>query len=306
MRDTDTLDTLCEPIRGGAGTEPISAIDMSTTLPVFEDNDTIQVLESMAGSNGEVLEWTGRIDRSLRVAGSAITNTGVRDLNEDAYLVWPEHQLALVADGMGGQAAGEVASGLAVEVVRDVLFGVKSAENVGAARAHLEEAFQEANSRIFEAGQAAEGLEGMGTTALAVWLIGSQGVLVHAGDSRCYRLRHGHLQQLSDDQSLVAELVRAGMLTPEQAAEDGRRHIVLQSLGSKGISPQSVIFDVQPGDRLLLCTDGLSDMVGDLVIQAYLAAAGPPTSGAKRLVNAALMGGGHDNITVIVIHILGA
>jgi len=223
------------------------------------------------------------------------TNVGrIREHNEDAYLV--EAPLFAVADGMGGHLAGEVASALAIETLRDAF---DSGSIHGGA--DLVRVFHDANDRIILDGRRHAGRHGMGTTCVAAWVDGSEAVIAHLGDSRAYLLRAGRLQRVTDDHSLVATLVREGMLSEEDAERDPRRHIITRALGTEGSpTPDLIDLHLKGGERLLLCTDGLSGCVPATEI-ATLLAGGDPAQAADRLVARTLELGAPDNVTVIVI-----
>ncbi len=300
--DFETLDeSMLTLFAGGAMSIEAPPQNQTTGPEVALDlEDTIQMLESHAGSNHEVLEWRRQLG-AIWIEGAAGTHPGVRPNNEDAFLVWPDANLLVVADGMGGRLAGEVASGLAIEHIRDELMSRGAALDTTAAATYLEAALRAADAAIEQRAQDSSQLHGMGTTAVAAWLVDGHCVASHAGDSRLYRLRDGELKQMTNDHNIVAELVRRGVLTPERAAKDPRRNQVLSSLGNDQCQLETVTFQLLPGDRVLICTDGLSDLVSDAVIEAYLSADSPPRLAVDRLISAALSRGGHDNITIVVV-----
>jgi len=229
----------------------------------------------------------------------AATDVGrVRDHNEDAFLVDDRLGLFAVADGMGGHQAGEVASATALEALR-------AAVTSGAG---IRDAVTSANDAVYEKSTTDERLRGMGTTLTAGTLAAGDTLLLgHVGDSRGYLLRDHHLERLTTDHSLVEELIQAGELTEEQAESDPRRSMITRALG---IEPE-VEVDLYPiqvvsGDRLLLCSDGLTGMVGEDRIEAALTDEADPNVAARRLVDAANAGGGIDNITVLVVDVVDA
>jgi len=228
----------------------------------------------------------------LRVVEVACaSDTGrVRSHNEDRSLADPP--LLAVADGMGGAAAGEVAAQVAVEALADL---------GGAGREELRERIRHANRSIWDMADADPDRAGMGTTLTAA-LLGEGGVtLMHVGDSRAYLLRAGELRQLTDDHSVVAELVRQGALAPEDAERHPNRNIITRALGTDSeIQIDETDLDLQPGDVVLLCTDGLSAMVRDEDIERLLREAPSLQDGAARLVEAAIEAGGLDNVTVVL------
>jgi serine/threonine protein phosphatase PrpC len=244
----------------------------------------------------------------LHFDAAMLTNVGtVRTLNEDVivYATAPESAgtadrgaLALVADGMGGHAAGEVASALAAEIVRRAFYEVE-----GPVPVVLESAFSAANRAILDWAAAHPECAGMGTTCTALALRDNAAWLAHIGDSRAYLLRDGSLRQLSEDQTLVAGLVREGKLTKEEADHSPVSNVIVQALGmGPDIAP--VIWKeplaLVTDDVLILCSDGLSGMVADAVI-ADLAARTPASEACQALVEAALAAGGQDNVSVGIL-----
>ena len=219
----------------------------------------------------------------------------VRLGNEDRYLARPP--VFAVADGMGGHEAGEVASAMAVEAIEHAI----SAQAIGDADA-LVAALVEANAEIRTRGSREPELDGMGTTCTAALIDRDVVWLAHVGDSRAYLLRAGQLTQLTDDHSLVANLVRDGMMALEDARVDGRRNIITRALGAEDRLRVDVSsFEIEPGDRLLLCSDGLTGLVEDARLAEVLGSGAGPDEVADRLIELANEAGGDDNITVIVI-----
>ncbi|MBE8955455.1 MAG: Stp1/IreP family PP2C-type Ser/Thr phosphatase [Quinella sp. 2Q5] len=217
----------------------------------------------------------------------------VRSNNEDSLTVI-EPETFVVADGMGGASAGEVASQMLVQIVRIVL------ENVSAPRDEklLARAIMVANAKIFETAKQNEDLRGMGTTATILSLEGTTAHFAHVGDSRLYLLRGKHLEQVTQDHSYVENLVRRGELTPEQARVHPMKNVLLQAVGAvEEVFVDAASFPVHSGDKFLLCTDGLTNMVDDAAIAEILLTA---TNPADALIDAALANGGKDNVTVIV------
>ena len=221
----------------------------------------------------------------------------VRDHNEDSLVVAPP--LFAVADGMGGHAAGEVASEIAVNVLAEL--APKDLD--GAA---LEHAVEEANHEIIRAARDGRGREGMGTTLTACMLENERLVIAQVGDSRAYLLHHGKLQQLTRDHSLMADMIEAGQLTPEEARHHPQRSVITRALGSDpNTRPDMYEINVETGDRLLVCSDGLSSMIEDEQIEAVMRRVPDPQRCASQLVNEAIAAGGHDNVTVIVSNVTG-
>ncbi len=231
----------------------------------------------------------------------------VRQVNEDR--AW-SGQLAdgwtavIVADGMGGHRAGDVASELAVGTLADALQFWPSAPRPEEGVLLLQEMIGKANKAVFETASLNEKYHNMGTT-LAVAVLGSQGGWIgHVGDSRIYRLRGGGFEQLTDDHTVINELSKAGQLSPEEAARHPLRHAVTRSVGTdRDVKADVRAIDWQPGDRLLLCSDGLSGLVEPEKLKAVLEGRSGETLDeiADRLVEMALEAGGDDNVTVVLV-----
>ena len=224
----------------------------------------------------------------------------VRQNNEDALLVGEgkDETLFAVADGIGGFEAGEVASSIAVDVLKDV-------EPSGS----LEGAIKEANRRILAAARGDEKFQGMGTTVVAMRFGGTEeepvSQISHVGDSRAYLLRDGELRPVTEDHSLVAELVRSGDLTRAQASDHPQKNLITRALGAEEeVDVDTTVLPVEPGDRLLLCSDGLSDMVPEPgMLEILTSHSEDPEGAARALVAAALAAGGADNVTVVVVDV---
>jgi serine/threonine protein phosphatase PrpC len=217
-----------------------------------------------------------------------------RRRNEDAYVVAPP--LFAVADGMGGAQAGEVAARLATAAFHEY----HEADELEAEQ-RVAAIIQEANRRIYERARADTEASGMGTTVTAALLEGSRIVIGHVGDSRAYRLREGRLEQLTDDHSLVADLVRGGRISPEEADVHPQRSVITRALGTDPeVDIDSLAVDAQPGDVYLLCSDGLTTMVTDQEILDIVGRARSLEHAGKDLVKAANRRGGEDNITVVL------
>ena len=221
----------------------------------------------------------------------------LRDHNEDSLVVTPP--LFAVADGMGGHAAGEVASEIAVRVLSELAPEHPDGEALG-------RAIEEANRAVIQAAREGRGRQGMGTTMTAAMLEGERLVIAQVGDSRAYLLHQGKLQQLTRDHSLMADMIEAGQLTPEEARTHPQRSVITRALGSDAhLHPDIYEINVETGDRLLICSDGLSGMVCDNEIESTLARVRDPQRCASQLVNEAIANGGHDNVTVIVADVTG-
>lgn len=231
----------------------------------------------------------------------AVTETGlVRAKNEDYFCVNPALRLFAVADGMGGHRAGEVASRLALEVLeRELLERIGRGEDVGVAFAG---AVREANSRVWAEAQANPDRQGMGTTLSACLLQGGRLFLAHVGDSRIYRLRDGTIEQLTEDHSLVYELAKQGRLEEDSAQVSPLRNVLTRALGTEeDLSVDLQIRSLRVGDRLVLCTDGLTNLVTNEEILETVDRSTDPSSAARELAAKAIARGGTDNITLIVV-----
>ncbi|MDY5349537.1 MAG: Stp1/IreP family PP2C-type Ser/Thr phosphatase [Candidatus Ventricola sp.] len=230
------------------------------------------------------------------MAATLRTDIGrVRRQNEDAAWMDESRGVFAVADGMGGHLAGEVASSMAMDAVRE-LAGSDARPGIGAMRSAVQRAH---NAILAHAGTHRE-CAGMGTTLSLMWRAGRFMYIAHVGDSRIYRLRDGSLEQITQDHSLVAELVRAGLITAEEARRHPRRNIITRALGTQGDNtPDLLAADNRPGDLWLLCTDGLTGMVPDAVIERTLLDL-PLEAAADRLLGLALEAGGSDNVTLIL------
>ncbi|MGH3006400.1 MAG: Stp1/IreP family PP2C-type Ser/Thr phosphatase [Gaiellaceae bacterium] len=237
----------------------------------------------------------------MRLADSAgRTDPGrKRRRNEDAFVLEPP--LFAVADGMGGAQAGEVASRLAAAAFRE-FHEVDELAPDERVRALV----QEANRRIYDRARSDTGATGMGTTITAALLEGEQVTIGHVGDSRAYRLREAELEQLTEDHSLVADLMRSGRLTPEEAETHPQRSVITRALGTDPeVDVDTMSVEASPGDVFLLCSDGLTTMVADEQILELLAGASSLEEAAKALVKAANKGGGEDNVTVVLFTLEG-
>ena len=221
----------------------------------------------------------------------------LRDHNEDSLVVTPP--LFAVADGMGGHAAGEVASEIAVRVLSELAPEHPDGKALG-------RAIEEANRAVIQAAREGRGRQGMGTTMTAAMLEGERLVIAQVGDSRAYLLHQGKLQQLTRDHSLMADMIEAGQLTPEEARTHPQRSVITRALGSDAhLHPDIYEINVETGDRLLICSDGLSGMIFDDQIENTLRRVQDPQRCASQLVNEAIAAGGHDNVTVIVADVTG-
>jgi protein phosphatase len=221
----------------------------------------------------------------------------VRSNNEDSVYAGP--RLLAIADGMGGHAAGEVASKLVIGVMESLDEDRRMPDLLG----ELRDTVHEANARIAQAVQKDGELEGMGTTLTALRFVGSQVGLLHVGDSRAYLLRGGLLSQITHDDTYVQFLVDSGKITPDEAKDHPRKSVILRALLGAEVEPDVSVREARVGDRYLLCTDGLTDVVSTETIGETLHIPDPQDA-ADRLVELALRGGGPDNVTVIVADVL--
>lgn len=248
----------------------------------------------------------------MEIVSGGVSDVGrVRTNNEDSYQILNSLNLFVLSDGMGGEAHGEVASALAVETIvkycsegrTDTGATVDGAEARWSEKTkQLQRAVREANFNIYESARKNVAQRGMGATVTTVWVNDGRLSVAHVGDSRAYLLRTGNLQQLTSDHSLVAEQVRRGIITPQQAEESDMQSVLLRALGAH----EDVEVDVDevgsyPGDVLLLCSDGLTRMVTEPEIAGALQAEVDPRSAAQKLVDLANENGGLDNVTVIVV-----
>jgi PPM family protein phosphatase len=270
--------------------------------------------------------------RPLTVKAFGITDRGkVRTTNEDQFLiaelrkamrVWqtslPEPKLQvgeehahlfLVADGMGGHRAGERASALAVVAIEQFtlntfrwFFGSSDTE-AQKVLAQFQSALSQADARILEESAEHPELSGMGTTVTMAFHLGAQLCVVHVGDSRAYVYRDGELHQLTQDHTVTGDMVRSGSLRPDEVAGHRLRHVITNVVGGPelGVTVEAHAFQVQAGDRLLLCSDGLTEMVTNEAIAATLDAEPAPEAAATKLLAQANSGGAPDNITLLIV-----
>lgn len=237
---------------------------------------------------------------TVRFAAAALTDRGrKRPSNEDAFGYSVEDGVFVVCDGMGGAAAGEVASSVAVDEVLRVFH-----ERNGSAvlPQDAEEAVSIANQAIYSRGRRNYKLSGMGTTLVAAVVRNQHVWILNIGDSRCYRLRAGRFEQLTLDHSLVEEQVRMGKMTRAEAACSPLRNMITRALGTQSsVTPDCFDFDAQPGDVLLLCSDGLTREIPDRTIEFLVSSELSLEDRCTRLIEAAKKAGGHDNITCVLV-----
>jgi PPM family protein phosphatase len=240
----------------------------------------------------------------VRYAAAAITDRGrKRPSNEDAFGYSVEDGVYVVCDGMGGAAAGEIASSIAVDEFLRLLCP-RGPE--AAFPALAQEAVSAANHAIFSRSQRNPKLSGMGTTLVALLVEDSRVWVLNVGDSRCYRLRAGRLEQLTFDHSLVDEQVRLGRMSRAEALKSPLRNVITRALGTQTrVTPDCFQFEAEPGDVFLLCSDGLTRELSNRQIESHLAANLALADRCNRLVEAAKKAGGHDNITAILVQAVG-
>ena len=240
--------------------------------------------DAVSGSN-EFISWGARSDVGL-----------VRGHNEDSFLL--RAPLFMVSDGMGGHAAGEVASSITVETIGNRAPGTADDVLLGAA-------VESANMSVIEASEQGIGKPGMGCTATAVLIEGNRMAVAHVGDSRAYVLRQGTLVRITHDHSYVEELVDSGQITADEARTHPSRSIITRALGSDpDMYADHFSLEVNDGDRVILCSDGLSSMISDAEIESLAVSSATPQQAADNLVAAALTAGGSDNVTVVVVDVL--
>ena len=300
---------------GADDTSPPAGGVTTTTAPA-------PALVSISGPVAPAGEGTWCDGRGLHVRYAGRTAVGlVREHNEDNFVIAnltsgevSERETVLtdivgaggllfaVCDGMGGAAAGEVASQMAVDVLLEAMRRGGAPEERDVLARRLVSAVEEAGRRIFDAAQKERSRRGMGTTATAAVLIDKVLFLAEVGDSRAYLLRGGQLKQLTKDQSLVNQLIEAGHLTEAEAEAFEHSNIILQALGtSETVQVDLTFVELRRGDRLMLCSDGLSGLVHGDTLRDTLAGIDDPAECTAALVRFAEAGGGHDNITVVVI-----
>jgi len=231
------------------------------------------------------------------IRSAVSTHTGRRRRhNEDAYVREPP--LFAVADGMGGARAGEVASGLAAAALK------AGGDNGGSGKERVVALIQQANRSVYERSNQDADVAGMGTTMTVALVEGSEVTFGHVGDSRAYVFRDDALEQLTDDHSLVAELVRGGKLSPEEAEHHPQRSVITRAIGTDpDVDVDTFVVDARPGDVFLLCSDGLTDMIGDSEIVAAMTRTTNLDDATRELVRLANRAGGEDNITVVAFQL---
>lgn len=245
----------------------------------------------------------------MRLEVASLSHIGqVRQRNEDAlgYFEPKEPQIRdrkgsifIVADGMGGHRGGEIASQLAVDTILDAYYATKESDPAKA----LDLAFKEANGVIIEKSRNDVSLYGMGTTCTALVVRKGEGYFAHVGDSRAYLFREGELKQLTEDHSLVGEMVRSGILTDEDARTHPRRNVITRSIGTHeelSVDLSTVPLQLAVGDVFVLCSDGLTSLVGETELKVVLES-NPPRKACEALIDLANEHGGKDNVTVQIV-----
>lgn len=236
----------------------------------------------------------------IHYTAAALSDRGrKRSSNEDSVGLSVEHGIFVVCDGMGGAAAGEVASSIGVD---EILKEMKSRSAGDPLPEAAEAAVAGANAAIFSRAQRNPKLAGMGTTMVALVGQESRAWVLNVGDSRGYRLRNGKLEQITLDHSLVEEQVRAGKMDHAEAQRSPLRNVITRALGTHGsVTPDVFPLDVEPGDLFLLCSDGLTREISDELLESLLALDLPTAELCERLIVAANKAGGHDNITCLLV-----
>jgi protein phosphatase len=254
----------------------------------------------------------------MRLQYAGMTHVGMkRDHNEDNFLIFPEQNLFVVADGMGGHSSGEVASKIAVDTLKtffedtskddDVTWPFKLDKSLGYDENRLAAGVKLANRNIYEAAQADPRYKGMGTTLVGMAWVDDKVVVGHAGDSRCYRIRSGQITPITEDHSLLNDYRKIQALTPEEEAAFQYKNIIVRALGMK----EALVVDInhvspEPGDILLLCSDGLSGEITDPQILALVEKHKDNLEeGVNTLIKVACDNGGRDNVTAILVKYLG-
>lgn len=239
----------------------------------------------------------------VHYAASAVSDRGrKRTSNEDSYGFSVEHGVYVVCDGMGGAAAGEIASSLAVDEIMRLVSGNSNRP----ARGEMETAIAAANHAIYSRAQRNHKLSGMGTTMVVLVAEERRVTVFNIGDSRCYRLRNRTLEQISLDHSLVEEQMRLGRMTLAEAQRSPLRNVITRALGTqKEVTPDIFELEADPGDLFLICSDGLTRELDDRLIESLLSIDLPLEELCERLVGAANKAGGHDNITTLLVRAEG-
>lgn len=247
----------------------------------------------------------------MKVSAVGLSDTGlVRTLNEDSFLIrgfenGAPYGFCILADGMGGHNAGEVASSMATEIIANELTQSDMNDDEDRIVSQITASLDYANNEIYNKSVTSQENSGMGTTAVIVYLNGETAYIANIGDSRAYLIDNQEISQLTTDHSIVQKLVDSGSITPEEARNHPEKNIITKALGTEPSENYDIYeFSVREGDRLLLCSDGLTDMLYDTQINDILNQHNDPNEAVFALVEAAKENGGRDNITVVLICIL--
>ncbi|HAO22290.1 MAG: serine/threonine protein phosphatase [Desulfobacteraceae bacterium IS3] len=240
-----------------------------------------------------------------KIALTGKTDVGLkRSNNEDSLIISPELKFSLVADGMGGAAAGELASRIFADSAMDI-FSAASGRTQAETPALIQKAFRLANKKILEHVKKEPSHSGMGCTAELIAFSDEGFALGHVGDSRTYRIRNGLLKQLTHDHSLVQNLVDQGMISAEDARHHPHRNVILRAVGiEENLALDVIKGKTLPGDIFMLCSDGLTDMVEDALIKEVISSTLSIEQKAEGFVELAKLAGGNDNITVVLCQVL--
>ncbi|MCH9627183.1 MAG: Protein phosphatase PrpC [Chlamydiales bacterium] len=228
----------------------------------------------------------------------------VRDHNEDVWATFPNKGLFLLADGMGGHAAGEIAADQAVKCLHELVkkWHPTKQTSPDEAVSFFRESLIKVNAQIYQKGQDEPSLSGMGTTICALYFLQNQAVVAHVGDSRIYRLRNRQLEQLTEDHSLVAELISLGAMRADEGESFPYKHILTRAIGTHAtIEPTVNYLTIEAGDYFLLCSDGLTNYITDAEIERILGQQSAADARAQELVDLANAHGGGDNITLVLV-----
>ncbi len=237
-----------------------------------------------------------------------LTDVGrVRSINQDSFHLIKDKNISIVADGMGGHAAGDQASKIAVKTITEILDGYDFQAEDGESGMSIEElvryALQEANEQILLASLSNQHLQGMGTTAIVA--VESQGKLYlgHVGDSRTYLVRNQKISQITEDHSVVQQLVKAGAISEAEAEVHPYKNVITRCLGMQAnVEPDTLEMVLEPGDRILMCSDGLSNMVSDSTMEQLINDSESPEETCQKLIDLANENGGTDNITAVLLY----
>ena len=243
--------------------------------------------------------------KTITIRSSGLTDVGqVRENNEDAWKMDPEHNVFVLADGMGGHSAGEIASQETVDRYTSIIISKKSEISLQNANQIMLEVIQEVNKSVFRLARADRELRGMGTTLCSALFVDETMFFAHVGDSRIYRFRDLSLEQLTEDHSLVQELLDLGELNTRQANEFTQRNIITKAIGTElEVEPTINSCCVIPGDIVMMCSDGLSDLLSNREIEKILKLTADIDQKVELFVQSANRRGGQDNITVILMEV---